>query len=365
MSKQANKTVIGAFLVGAVGLAAAGLIILGGGKFLTKRATFVMYFEGSVKGLSVGAPVVFRGVEIGQVKDIFIRADPKDFSARIPVYVEIDTQRVRAPEDFRKDPTKNFPHLIEKGLRAQLDLQSLVTGKLQVNLDFYSDKKPRLVREDTEYTEIPTISTEFEKIKEKISKLPIDEIFGKLSASLTGIERIVNSPEIVETIGELRLAVADARKLLQDTDDWITPIGSSVHETIGSIKKLVEDTDMQIEPLAKDARSALVEAKKSLRQSRKFLNAEKGRTADMISSIKKMADAIKKAADASRPAIIKAEKAIGNIQSITDANSEDRYMVNNMLKELSSAARSIRIWAEYLERHPEALIRGKGGPTRR
>ncbi len=89
MSKQANKTVIGAFVVGAIALAVAAIMIFAGGKFLTRYNTYVMYFPGSVKGLNVGAPVVFRGVKIGSVKTIDLRYDSKTLQVQIPVLVEI------------------------------------------------------------------------------------------------------------------------------------------------------------------------------------------------------------------------------------------------------------------------------------
>jgi paraquat-inducible protein B len=128
MSKPIGKPIIGAFVVGAVVLAVAGLIVLGGGEFLKKKYMRVMYFDGSVKGLKVGAPVTFRGVEVGTVTQISLRANPKDLTIRIPVIVEIDPASI---ETTTGGPfVDHIPDLIKRGLRAQLDLQSLVTGQL-------------------------------------------------------------------------------------------------------------------------------------------------------------------------------------------------------------------------------------------
>ena len=95
MSKPIGKPIIGAFVVGAVAIVVAGLFVLGGGQFLKKKYMRVMYFDGSVKGLKVGAPVTFRGVEVGTVTNITIRANPKDLTTRIPVIVEIDPDQYR------------------------------------------------------------------------------------------------------------------------------------------------------------------------------------------------------------------------------------------------------------------------------
>jgi paraquat-inducible protein B len=365
MSKQANKTVIGAFVVTAVAIAAAGVVIFGGGKFFSKRQAYVMYFAGSVTGLNIGAPVVFRGVKIGAVKDIRIYADPTTLESRIPVLIEIFRKKIHIIKGKKVNPQIAMPKLIEHGLRAQLQLQSMVTGQLQIALDYHPDSKPTLSNVATEYPEIPTIPSELEKLKATLTELPLREVFRKVSNSLTGIERIVNDPEIIETIHEAKLAVIDARKFIQKTDRHIDPIGTGLTDTIQDTRKLVRDVDKQIDPLAKNANSAIIASRKMFKQGEKTLSLEHGKPAEFTQSFISTADAFREAMVAAKPAITKAEHAIDNIRSITDKDSNDRYLINNMLKELSSAARSIRVWAEYLERHPEVLIRGKGGPRRR
>ncbi len=123
MSKQANKTVIGGFVVGAVALAVVGIVIFGSGRFFAKTNRYVLYFEGSVKGLSVGAPVVFRGVKIGSVTDIRLVAIAKTLTINIPVFVEIAPERFRIELGlaivFRPDPKKALKLLIDRGMRAR------------------------------------------------------------------------------------------------------------------------------------------------------------------------------------------------------------------------------------------------------
>ena len=365
MSKQANKTVIGAFVVTAVAMAAAGVAIFGGGKFFSERQEYVMYFEGSVKGLNIGAPVVFRGVKIGSVKDVRIHVNSNTLETRIPVLVEVVQDKIHITEGKRRDPRSSVPRLIRHGLRAQLQLQSMVTGQLQINIDYHPDSKPRLSGLPSEYPEVPTIPSELERIMATLSELPLRDVFKKISNSLTGIEKIVNDPEIIETVHEAKLAVIEARKLIQNADRHIDPIGTGLTDTIQDARKLVRDVDKQIDPLAKNANSAIVASRKMFKQGEKTMSLEHGKPAELTQSFINAADAFQEAMVAAKPAITKAERAIDNIRSMTDKDSKDRYLINSMLKELSSAARSIRIWAEFLERHPEVLIRGKGGPRRR
>ena len=125
MSKPANKALIGGFVVGAIALIVAGILIFGSGRFLGKTYKFVMYFDGSVKGLNVGSSVVFRGVKIGTVTDILLRYDPADMSIKIPVIIEIEPDRVDViggpPRE--RDVERTLGELIERGLKARLQMQ--------------------------------------------------------------------------------------------------------------------------------------------------------------------------------------------------------------------------------------------------
>jgi len=160
MSKPASKTMIGIFVVVAIALLVAAILILGSGKFFKDNPKFVMYFQGSVKGLSVGSPMVFRGVKVGTVTEIKMLLNPKDLSLVIPVYVEFERESLGAvpgsesSEMYKKATgTRGFlvKELIGQGLRAQLEMQSIVTGQLMVALDLHPDKPAKLVGYDPKY----------------------------------------------------------------------------------------------------------------------------------------------------------------------------------------------------------------------
>lgn len=268
MSKQANKTVIGAFVVAAVALAVAGVLILGSGKFLSKMEQYVMYFEGSVKGLNIGSAVMFRGVKIGSVTDIVLRADPNDLTVEIPVFIELDPERFEQVGEARskRRTEEEMKILIERGLRAQLQMKSMVTGQLMIELDFHPEKPARLVGTDTRYAEIPTIRTGLQQLSQTIQSLPIHDMVNKLTSALKGIEQAVNSPEVGKGLKNL-------------------------NETMEDIQRLAEGLDRTI--------------------------AE---------------------------------------------NAELPYHFTKATEEVSAAARSVRVLADYLEQHPDALLRGKGLP---
>ncbi|MBW2268955.1 MAG: MCE family protein, partial [Deltaproteobacteria bacterium] len=130
MSKRANPAMTGAFVLGAVGLVIAGILIFGSGELLKTKYTYVMYFQGSVSGLAVGAPVEFRGVKVG---------DPKDLEIRIPVVVEFVQGSLHRLGAEAQDSSANIARLVELGMRAQLQVQSLLTGQQMIALDIHED----------------------------------------------------------------------------------------------------------------------------------------------------------------------------------------------------------------------------------
>jgi paraquat-inducible protein B len=321
MSKKANTTIIGGFVVGAVALFAAGVLIFGTGKFLSERATFVMFFGGSVDGLNVGSPVLFRGVRVGEVTDVFLRFDPADMSTNIPVYVELVPNKIVRVRG-KAAPEKYIQMLVERGMRAQLQVQSMVTSQLMVNFDFHPDKPIKLVGIETEYPEIPTIPSSFEELSKRIKDLPLDELINKLLLTVEGIERKVNSPELDKSITSLNEGVKDVRKLVRNIDGQVGPLTSSIEKFVKNLQNTMKNADSKIEQLASN---------------------------------------IEKTSDAGRATLKTAEKTLASIESMTAENSTLRYILADTLDQLSAAARSIRVMADYLERHPEALLRGKGG----
>ena len=176
MSKPVSKTLIGVFVVGALALAVAAVMVFGSGKFLAKTIPAVMYFEGSVKGLSVGAPVVFRGVRVGSVTNVELIFDPKKLTFLIPVYIEIDPSKVKTTAKV-KGNLEYLQPLVERGLRAQLESQSFVTGQLMINIDFFPDTLPGLVGLDPRYAEIPTIASTLDQLSKDIQNLPWKDLF--------------------------------------------------------------------------------------------------------------------------------------------------------------------------------------------
>ena len=372
MSKQANKTIIGIFVVGAIALVVIAIVVLGSGKFFKQTLKAVCYFEGSVGGLNIGAPVVLRGVRIGSVTDVIIRADSARLTFTIPVYIEIEPDKFTVIGVGPKQFGENLKTFIDKGLRASLETQSIVTGQMQVGLDFNPNKPARFaeVRIDTKTPEIPTVPTPLQELAQKIQKIPIDQIFDKLASALDGIDKLVKSPEIPEAIRSVNLALGDVRKLVKNVDGQVEPLASNLNETVKDIRGLVQNADAKVAGLA----SNLDETVKDVRGLVKNADAKvTGLSSNLDETVKDVRGIVKnldntigsltagiegtlKSLDAT---LAVAQKTMDDIAGATGEDSTMIYEINRTLEEVHALARSIRVLTDYLERHPESLIRGK------
>lgn len=329
MAKQVNTTVIGGFVISAIALLVIAILIFGGGKYFKKTITFVLFFDSSVKGLNVGAPVVFRGVNIGAVKDVMIFADSKTLDVNIPVVIEVEPDRFQVTgERLPKDPYEKAKILIKTGIRGQLTMQSFVTGQLMVALDFTPDTKVQLTGIDVGYPELPTRASDLEQLSQTLKKVPIEEIVSKLMTAITNVEKILNAPELIQTIRNIETASANANQLILDMDS------------------LVKGADKKIDPLARDLQATMGDA-------RRFINNLDGE-AKTISG--KAQDGL----DSAKTALDQATHTLRTYETLVDDRSELRHEMDTTLNEISQAARSLRAFTDYLEQHPEALLQGKG-----
>lgn len=322
MSKQANMTLIGVFVTGALALLITAILIFGGGSFFRRTFSVVLFFDGSVKGLSVGSPVMFRGVKVGTVSDIRLIMGDSGVSVQTPVIVELEPDRWSLSGSRRGD-SENLTALINSGMRAQLQMQSVVTGQLIISLDFFPDKPAKYVGLLPKYPEIPTVPTSLEELSRTIQDLPVKDILTKLDSVMDGLNKVVNSPDTQQGVKELHLALQDTRKLIQNINEHIEPLTSSMNS-------LVENTNV------------------SLTEARNTMSGLRADTKEIVLHTKNTLDSM-------QSVLSQTERTMANFSD----NSLLVYEMNKALKEVSQAARSIRQLSEYLERHPEALLKGK------
>jgi len=259
----------------------------------TERISYIMYFDDSVRGLDIGAPVEFRGVKVGTVRNISLEFDSATGEPRIPILIDLEPERVpeseanpEAKKGFDKQKAQTaINQLVEnKGFRGQLATGSLLTGKLFISLDFFPNNKTETIRMVGDYPQFPTVPTTLDELKTSLmsfladfNKLPLNEISQNILNATKGLERLVNSPELGKTIGSANKTLLEIDKLTGEVNKELVPLLSRADKTLRSIG--------EHSPLYVD--------------------------------------------------------------------------LANTLRELSSAARSIRLTADYLKQNPNSLIYGK------
>ncbi len=328
MTKKANPKVIGAFVVGAMVLATIGVIVFGSGKFFEEKHLWVLFFPGSVKGLTVGAPVTLKGVQVGTVTDITVVIDRETMTFQTPVYVEVFPDRIKdigeySPAEKKKiaaDPDEAIKLLVERGLRAKLELQSLVTGKLQVAFDMYPDTPVHYVGLEKKVPELPTIPTAMEQLAKTLENLPIKEILEDARKTMAAIEKIATSPELTEAVTALNRTLHYVSKLARNLDDRVGPLTTSIVRTMRDTQKLVQNVNTQVEPTFTELQETLKTAQASVKN---------------------------------------AELALASVSDVVDPDSTLMYELTRTLEQLKVMAESINSLVGYLQRQPDALIRGK------
>ncbi len=313
MAKQANRMMIGFFVVIAVIIMAASLVVFGSGKFFKKTEKCVLYFDEPVKGLSVGAPVLFQGVQIGSVVSIALIVDPANLLVKIPIVIEYELDRFKVPieHEVSRDPRKTVPKLIEKGLRAQLGMQSFITGQLLIEIGFFPEASichppAQVDKEHKDYIAIPTCKSTGAKLADALEKLDLEALRKKLESTLAGVDRLVNNPDLTAGIKALKDTLQEASKLVKRVDRKVDPLADDLKKTVKDIGKLARDADAKVAEITTDLNKTMSSARGVLSED--------------------------------SPLIVE---------------------LQNTLKEISVMSRSFRQLADYMEQHPETLIRGK------
>jgi paraquat-inducible protein B len=315
---------VGAFVLGAIALAVIGIIVFGSGTFFRETSRFIVFFQGSVNGLRTGAPVKVKGVQIGEVVDIRLAIGNANLflmdPPRIPVIIELDIGAIQA-RGAPGDPDKaRVARLIKEGLRAQLNMESFVTGLLYVSFDFFPDTPVTLVGgEGLPYPELPAVPTTLElaqsaaeEIIGKLKEMKLEEMIEDLRQAARGINELVNSEGLKAGADAVDDVMANVNKALED-----------VRNAVGRVEDLAGNLD-----------SSLASVKKEL-----------------VSTTK----------DA-RQAFAAATDSLHNVRSLTRPEAPLAQQMTTTMKDLSEAARQLSSFLDYLERNPSALIRGKSAP---
>ena len=318
MNEKPHTVAIGAFIVGAVLIAISGLIFLGSSGFGSDKNKVVMVFDGSVKGLSVGAPVALRGVQIGQVTDISLIFDTDTVDIIMQVEAEINNDNIRRRGS---SGSENFTEeLIERGMRAQLNTQSLLTGLLYIQLDFHPDSRVILADIETQYTQVPTVPTELERLTREIESINWAELVNDLRDIASGLNSFISSDKFQSLPGEMQESLNSFTALSGNMQQLLATSGPKLDKVLDNTATAVESVNSELpiwSEMAKDNLRLLENALQSL------------------------------------------DGVLNEVDALVSEDSATTYELNKALRELAHAGRALQLLAKTLEEQPEVLIRGK------
>jgi len=306
VSKQASPALIGSFVLGGAALLVLFVLIIVGDSYFKEERKYVIYFDGTIYGLKIGSNVMFRGVPIGYVSDIDLLADFQDMEFTVPVTITIQPDSIRAVADdksIRVHEDEDIAKLIDRGLRATLASESLITGQLYVELDFHPDTEIVYRGVNDDIPEIPSIPSGIQEVIAKAQSfiaeiqqnLDVPKVMADITSGIEGLDALINAPATQNLTSEVNQTLATIRSTLANIDTVVADLGDEVDPALEALIEALET-----------AESVLSLADTQLRD-----------------------------------------------------DSDIAYRLGTTLQEVESAARAIRILAEQLEQQPESVLKGK------
>jgi paraquat-inducible protein B len=261
-----RQTAIGAFVFGGLLLALAAIILFGNFRLFTPVTRAAVVFQGSIGGLSVGAPVTFRGVRVGSVQAITLRYDVPSNTAYIPVTIDLDPERVSVtgqPAGIRRP---GLPFLVQRGLRAELDMQSFVTGQSEIGLDFAPSVPAILHPNITDLPEIPARLSTIQRLQQRLSELPLSELATHADGALQSIHDLAD--KLDSTLPPLVTSLSSRSEELSRTiaaaTTAITDLQGRLDDTLAHFTQLAVTGDQQVSQRGNDLRLLLASSTQAM-----------------------------------------------------------------------------------------------------
>ena len=325
MSKKINTASIGLFIVTGVALGVTGLLLFSSFKLFSRTHEQILYFDDTLNGLSMGAPVKYRGVTIGSVKRLMVRFNQATNDFAMPVIIEVEEKLLRdrmGDDSLQVFTEHSLEQRIRSGLRATIESESLVTGVLYIGLNIHPNAPPPVFHQlKNIYPELPTKPTQIQQLMSNLASLDIKSIQTNVNALLTKLDTTVGAlhmADINQGVTNLLLSVNRLVSSPQITNDL-----AAVETTLDQYRLVGEKLNSRIDPLVDSVTNTLAAADRTLGQIR---------------------------------------GAGENLRTLLAADSPLRNNLDQALEHLAGAAQSIASLADFLKQHPNALIAGRELP---
>ncbi|CAI9121431.1 MlaD family protein [Brytella acorum] len=318
MNRQA---LVGAFVVGGTILLMAAFVFFGNLHPFQHKQKAVMIFRGATSGLSIGAPVTFRGVQVGAVTRVAIAYDAQTQEAFIPVYVTLNRDNIGLLGK-RGQGLPTVTELVRQGLRAEMNLKSFVTGTSEIDLDFAPNSPATLHPDLVHGVEIPTRQSPIQAVTQTLTELPLKEIADNTNVALAGI-----------------------RSVADHLDHDLPPLVQSVQATSDHSREMVDAARQLVEALRPELEQTLKNVNKLATTGTAQLDASGHQLQTLLTN--------------SNATVLKAGKTLDNFESMTSLRSSERANLEASLRDIAAAAAALRGFANDVERNPQLLLMGR------
>jgi paraquat-inducible protein B len=318
MSRTVNPVAVGAFVVGTLLLAMALAIFFGGGSWWSSRERFVLIYDTSIKGLNVGAPVTIKGVKIGEVVDIKAHLYENSRSVLNSVVIEVDPGALEREDN--SNGAELMDELIQRGLRAQLRLQSLLTAQLYVDVDFHPDKPAQYKDVKTSYRQLPTTPTDLEQLTRDLEGIDINKLGENFQRIVDGVNKLVNDESLQHMSEDISATLTSVRNAADQFNRQSAMFGERTGPVLASSQQTLEELNRALPQLTRDLEQTLA---------------------------------------ALRDASVSLQKTAANTTYLTSEDSPLLYRLDRAADSVNKAADQVHRLTDSLERQPESLIFGK------
>lgn len=309
----ANKPVlVGGFVLGGLAIVVAAILMFGGTHWFSRTVRIVGVFQGSVYGLTVGSPVTFRGVNIGKVQRMQVQVDLEHHTGLIPIYMELEPNKITWTHGVFSMDREGFERAVSAGMRAQLRSESLVTGQLSVDLDFYPGTPVLLAHLPGDVPEIPTMPSDMQNLKDEIRDMNLRDLADKTRAALASMQHLLD-----EAGGKIGPLADSVQKTLETARGTLIAVQANSARTLDNIDKL-----------AVEGRSQVV---------------TNGRDLDQL---------LRTAQDTA----VQAEALVASLNDMTGPRSAMRDDLQASIRDLAATAGSLRTFTRELERNPAGTL---------
>ncbi len=339
MSRQANPMMIGGFVLGALILLVMAILVFSSGALFQDKRQFVSYFPGTVQGLGVGARVEFEGVQVGRVTSISLEYDADAGSFRVPVRYEVWADSTKIIGGRIDDIDQAYRMLVEeKGLRAKLQSVSLVTGQYMVSLSLQPNSAIRLLEPDKDIIEIPTIEADRDRLEQALESLDLNQLVNRATGAMDAIHALATSDDLRGLVMQGGDTLREMQQLLTTLNAGLRPLLQRIDDTLADYSALAASTETQVNGLASN------------------LQANSAQLRQLSDDLEQQIAAVSTSA---KGTFQLASEAFGSVEELVGERSSMRHEFELLIREAAGAARSLRILADYLQQHPDALIKGK------